>query len=85
MGKKIFFVTLIFIGSILLIWAYDYKLNSHETSESQESTIEEVVNDYYKALENKQFEKALSYCLLDKKNNDLHMDVDNTFCKTKKA
>ena len=74
MKKSIFLLVLIIVVGVS-IWSAFNRFNTHELSESQKNEIKEITYDYYKSLEAKQFEQALSYCEIDEKDNNFNLDI----------
>ncbi len=75
--KKHKFIPLAGISVTILIVLLVFQIFSyHKLSRADEIIIAETVNSYYKSLESKQFEQALSYCLIETNNDDVYMDTE---------
>lgn len=73
--NKIRIIVLVSIAFLMiaLIIAYCHYFNSENLASGDKQSIIKTVKNYYSALENQDFDQALSYCELDDQDNDLHM------------
>lgn len=53
-------------------------LSSHPVSENDQKSIAQTVNNYYEALENNKFDKALSYIYEDKKDLNNYINLQSS-------